>query len=436
MKRSLCAGRRINSVSRSLVLAICLLPAIVLLGSTSTSAQSNPYDTIYNRGSSANRVDIVFIGDGYQASELETDYVQHIGDTLTHFFSNQQPLTRYENFFNVHRVNVASNESGADKPLDNIYVDTALDASYSWGGSVERCLYFNTTKANNAVNAAFAGTGIDADIRLGTVNDTKYGGCGGSWGVYAGGNGAAPEIALHEIGHSFANLADEYFYNNDHYNGGEPSEWNVTTVASDGSGGGKWDRWYGYDDPDTDIGPIGYYEGGRYHATGIYRPSDNSKMRALNRPFDAISREKFIHDIYEEVDPIDAFRDNTVPLNDPGSLWVDTIDPSVINVEWFVDGSSIGLHGENLDVSTLGLGPGIYEIEARAYDAILDHAFTGSSLDWWRLDPAELEQRVSWSVSLSAVPEPSAALLLVFAGGMLMVFYRRRGTSATAKSRL
>ena len=394
--------------------------AVLVIGCVSFASQalsqSNAYDTVLNNGDSANRVDIIFIGDGYQSSELETDYVTHINNTLNHFFT-EAPLSRYQNFFNVHRVNVASNESGADKPLDNIYVDTALDASYSWGGNVERCLYFNTSKANNAVNLALTGTTIDVDMRLGTVNDSKYGGCGGQWGVYAGANSAANEIALHEIGHSFANLADEYYYNNDHYNGSEPSAWNLTTVVGNGSNGGKWDRWLGYDDPSSDIGVIGYYEGGGYHATGIYRPSDNSKMRALNRPFDAISREKFINDIYEEVDPLDNWEDNANTLIDPDEIWVEVVDANVIEVEWFVDGDSYGVHGENFDIQSLGLAEGDYVVEAYAYDTLIKNSFTGNALDWWRLDAAPLEQRVSWNISVSAIPEPGSAwLMLVLLG--------------------
>ena len=186
---------------------------------------------------------------------------------------------------------------------------------------------------------------------------------------------------------------------------------------------GKWDRWVGYDDPDSDIGVIGYYEGGRYHATGVWRPSDNSKMRALNRPFDAIGREKFINDIYQEVDPLDDWLELDGE-SDPDELWVDTVDSEVINVEWLVDGVSYGVLGEVLDVNSLGLADGTYEFTARAYDAIVDHAFTGDSLDWWRLDPSMLEQTVSWSVVITTVPEPGTAL----AGGLILAGFlvRRR----------
>ena len=401
-----------------------LLPSVVaLLAVSSNFVCAQTYDTIVNNGDSSNRVDMIFIGDGYTSSEINSTFLTHINSTLSHFFNNQasSPLNRYQSFFNVHRVNVISNESGADKPLDNIFVDTALDASYSWGGNVERCLYFDTSKANNAVATAFAGSGIDTNdgMLLGVINDSKYGGCGGSWGVYAGANSSASEIAVHEIGHSFARLADEYFYTNDDYTGSEPSNWNLTTDPNLG----KWDRWLGYNDPDSDIGVIDYYEGGGYHATGLYRPSDNSKMRALGRPFDAISREKFINDIYDEVDPLDAFLDNSTTLFDPIDLWVDTVDPNVIEVEWFVDGVSKGYLGESVDLQMLGLGTGQYEVTAVAFDEILLHANTGSSLDWWRLDGAKLQQSVSWSI-VSAIPEPASGWMVLAAG--ICLFKRRR----------
>jgi hypothetical protein len=137
-------------------------------------------------------------------------------------------------------------------------------------------------------------------------------------------------------------------------------------------------------------------------------------MRALDRPFDAIAREKFIHDIYLEVDPLDDWIDlSGAGLIDPELLWVSAVDANVINVEWFLDGMSLGVLGEELLIDTLGLVAGEYTISARAYDSILDHAFSGDSLDWWRLSPDLLQQTVSWNITV-AVPEPSALVLLAF----------------------
>ncbi len=398
--------------------------AFLLLGGCSIgNIDAQTLTTVVNNGAPSNRADIVFIGDGYQSHELGTTYRSHIESTLDHMFVNSlsSPFNRYRNFFNVHAVNIASNQSGADDPINNIYVNTALDASYRWDGVTDRLLYFSTSKANSAVNAALSGSGIDVDMRVGLVNHAKYGGGGGQWAVYSGGNATAREIALHEIGHSFSGLADEYFYDPDAtYTGGELSQWNVTNNPNSG----KWDRWVGYNDPTTNIGPIGYYEGGRYYAKGIWRPSDNSKMRALDRPFDAISREKIIYDIYSHVRPLDSWLDNSSLLLDPEYLWVSSVDSDVIKVKWYLNGEFLNRFGEDLSLASLGLTTGTYEISALAYDEILDYSFSGGSMDWWRLDSSRLQQSVSWNVSWTAIPEPGSAFTIVLLAGMM--FYRVR----------
>ena len=373
--------------------SIALALAIASVGHAQTLT------TMISNGPPSNRVDIVFIGDGYLSAQLETLYPQHVQAQINYLFSGSAvPFPRYQHFFNVHRVNVASNQTGADQPPLNIFRDTALDASYWYDGVTERLLYFSNSKANAAVNTALAGTGITADMRFGTVNDSKYGGGGGNWAVYAGANSSAADIALHEVGHSFAGLADEYFTNGTTYTGPEPGEPNATRSPTTG----KWDRWLGYDDPQTNIGPVGYYEGARYFQFGLYRPSQNSEMRSLFRPFDAISRERFISRIYDRVDPLDSWQDNGSTLVNPVAISVQTVDPAVIGVNWTLDGVALGDAGETLELQSLRIA-GAHTIEARAYDLVLDHAFSGDSLDWWRLpDTNKLQQTVSWQIFLTA----------------------------------
>ncbi|TWU49700.1 M64 family metallopeptidase [Rubripirellula reticaptiva] len=377
--------------------------------------------TILNNGSSTNRVDVMFIGDGYTSTELGTTYTSHIDQAISYFFDTKDPFPRYKNFFNFHRVDVVSNESGADDPVNGITRDTALNATYNTNG-IDRLLYFNTGIANAEVNSAIAGTGVDVDMRIGVVNSTKYGGGGGQWAVYAGGNASALEVAVHEVGHSFARLADEYFSPGT-YTGSEPGEANVTADPALG----KWDRWLGYTDPDNpSIGEIGYYEGGKYVENGIYRPSNNSLMRSLNRPLDAVGREAFIEKIYAEVDPLDAWTDTAATLSMFDDVWVDVIDESVINVQWLIDGIDSGMQGSMLDIAALGLADGNYTLTAKAYDNLLDSSFTGNTLDWWRLDDAPLTQSVSWNLSVVAVPEPGSFAFLVIGLTVPIAIRRRR----------
>jgi len=350
-----------------------------------------PPVTVVDNGPSLNRVDIIFLGDGYTLSEINTTYVTHINAMLNHMFNEgENPFPRYENFFNVHRINVVSNQSGADNPGTNTYRDTALDASYWWDGVTERLLYVSTSKVMDRLNAELTDPDLDPEIILVTVNDTKYGGGGGTFGVYAGGHPAAPEVALHEMGHSFSNLADEYDYGGPaQYPYSEPSEVNVTTDPT----GQKWARWLGYNDPtdNPDIGPVGVFEGADYSEFGVYRPTITSKMEALDQPFNAVSREKIILDIYDYVDPLDTWLDNSSPLTGDPTLTVDTVDPNVIKVQWSVNGTVVsGATGESFRLTDHGFGSGTYTVTARAYD----------DTPWVRTSLSKLEQSVTWNVTL------------------------------------
>jgi hypothetical protein len=381
-----------------------LLAAAILFAA---EAQAS-HITVINNGPNANRVNIVFLGDGYTSSQINTDYPAHIV-TMTNYMFNppspslSEPYPTYKNYFNVHRINVISNESGADVPPENIFRDTALDARYFWDGSTERLLYIDDGKANAALNNGLAHAGFTADMRYATVNDTRYGGGGGFYATYAGGNSSAREVALHEMAHSFNNLADEYGGFTVPYGGSEPTEVNVTTNST----GNKWSHWHGYNQPG--IGVIGAYEGARYYNSGIYRPSQDSKMRSLGRPFDAVSREKIILDIYGIIDPLDSYLSNTLPLVDPPELWVDSIDAGIIDMEWFVNGTKIvGAAAETFKLTDHGYGPGVYTVRARAFDPTGFDPVNG----WVRRNQSELEQFVTWTVT-QTIPEPGTIVLFV-----------------------
>jgi Ca2+-binding RTX toxin-like protein len=345
-------------------------------------------NTTISNGPSSNRVDIIFTGDGYQSSEIDTTYSSHVSALTNYMFSGDlisQPFGRYKNFFNAHKVNVMSNEFGADDPSTGTFRDTALDASYLWDGVTQRLLYVSDSKTDAAIASALSGTGIDPEMLFVTVNETQYGGGGGKYAVYAGGNQDSLDIALHEVGHSFAGLADEYGGSTTPYAGAEPTQSNVTTDPT----GAKWEHWIGYDQPG--IGTISAYEGGFYHESGIYRPSLDSKMRSLSQPFDAISREQFILRIYDYVDPIDAHTDNSGWLVNTDFVSVDVIDPAVIKVRWSVDGKMIqdgGVYA--LDLSNQGYGLGTFAVTALAYD----------DTDWVRTNRDKLQETVSWTVDV------------------------------------
>ncbi|MEZ5782001.1 MAG: M64 family metallopeptidase [Rhizobiaceae bacterium] len=350
-------------------------------------------NTLIQNGPSSNRVDIVFLGDGYTSSQLANLYIQDIASLTDYLFSGNaltEPFGLYSDYFNVTAINVASNENGADDPSTGTFRDTALGSTYFYDGVTERLLYVDDNAAKAAMNAALAGTGIDAEMRFVTVNNDKYGGGGGYFAVYSGGNENALEVAVHEVGHSFAGLADEYddgTASNVTFTGGEPDEPNVTKDAS----GAKWSRWIGFEQ--EGLGTVGAFEGGMYADHGIFRPTFNSKMRELNQPFDPIAREAFVLNFYKYVDPLDdhAFSNTTGTLFDIDGLWVDTISDKTIRVDWLINGQLVSADTTSIDFSNLGLGAGTYNITAHAYDD------TGLV----RIVDPSLEEYVSWTVQLT-----------------------------------
>jgi hypothetical protein len=337
------------------------LPPVGEYQSIMQASASWNYETVINNGPSGNRIDIVVLGDGYTLSDLN-DYQLHVGNILSGYFS-QEPLASYINFFNVHRVDVISNESGVDVPDYGIYRDTALDMTYDCSGT-PRLLCINTTKAWNAASVA-----PDADQILALANSDRYGGAGYSnLATMAGDNSQSVELALHEFGHSFGGLADEYEYDGpETYTGPEPPQINVSIYDAEQQTSlqKKWYRWLDLPNVDT-------YEGANYSRYGIYRPTYNSKMRSLNKPFEQVNVEQFIFKIYANVSIID----DSTPLSDePISGYTDfyviPVDPipNTIDVQWYIDSQPVS--GANAttfspDISTLT--DGLHEVSVTVTD--------------------------------------------------------------------
>ena len=346
--------------------------------------------TTINNGPSSNRVDIVILGDGYTTSELATTFTNHANNFINYLFDGSsltEPFGHYQNFFNTHLIDVSSIQSGADDPVTATMKNTAFNGTFNFDGVTDRLLYIDEALANAALVTGLAGTGITAELQVLVVNTTKYGGGGYNYAVYSGGSAEALEIAMHEVGHVFGGLADEYGGSVGPYTGMEPIEVNVTKDST----GAKWDHWKDFDQPG--IGVIGAYEGGHYFDTGTYRPSDTSKMNVLNNPFDVVSREALILELYAIVDPLDnyAYRSATGTIDNPTNLWVDIIDDNLIEVEWFVDGVAALKGRMNVTMEQLGITAGKHIITAKAFDGT----------DWVRqADRSSLEQEVSWTVNL------------------------------------
>ncbi len=125
--------------------------------------------------------------------------------------------------------------------------------------------------------------------------------------------------------------------------------------------------------------------------------------------------------IYELVNPLDTWRANSGVVTDGLPLWVDVLDPTVINTEWFVDGLLVaGADDESFSLRKFGYGNGTYSVKARAYD----------DTPWVRRGLSNREQQVEWTVTL--VPEPATMPLLAIAASLLVgahITLRKQGNT-------
>jgi hypothetical protein len=239
---------------------------------------------VWGDGAEVNRrINIVIVPDGYTYADkalMET----HAQAMVTHF-RGKTPFAEHDPFFNYILVYAYSVDSGTDQCDCGIVLDTAMgtrfpDAGDPCGGSGNRCLYYgggcDTNGSINIVTAELRAPAQDETIVM--VNTSRYGGCGGARAVYSAANSAATEVAVHELGHSLAGLADEYSYNDGCGTGA--SEINTSLDSS-----AAWPEW------SQELGPG--REGAQYYTQCIYRPLDNCEMRSLNQPFCPVCNQRW-----------------------------------------------------------------------------------------------------------------------------------------------
>jgi hypothetical protein len=174
-------------------------------------------------------VDLVIVGEGYTASDSDvfSADLERFSDTLLSF----EPFASHGNAFNIRGVLPVSQQSGCDEPTHGIYRDTPLGASFNALGSPRYLL----TENNRALRNVVARVPYDAIAIM--VNHDRYGGGGiyNFYCVFTAHNQWSPYLLVHEFGHSFGGLADEYYtssvaYNDFYPQGVEPIEPNITAL--------------------------------------------------------------------------------------------------------------------------------------------------------------------------------------------------------------
>lgn len=184
---------------------------------------------VFENGPPAAKVDLLVLGDGYTADEMD-DYRHDVEKVIDALFSFS-PFAERRSDFNVWAIDAAAEHSGVTRPRAGFWNSTPIGLTYNAFDSERYVLSF----ANREMRELAALAPYDALILI--ANSDKYGG-GGIYNLYstaAAKSAQLPYLIVHEFGHAFAGLADEYYTSSVAYEdftapGTEPWEPNITAL--------------------------------------------------------------------------------------------------------------------------------------------------------------------------------------------------------------
>ncbi len=382
-------------------------------------------------GPPSNRLDVLVMGDGFQASEASQFTVQT--RIAANAMVDTPPFSDFRELINLNYLFTPSQQSGADHPpyqagctttsccadpaaqfvtTPGRFVNTAFDARFC-AAQIHRLLVVDAAKVLAAAAAV-----PDWDMILMVVNDEAYGGAGGTMPVTSS-HPAANLVAVHEVGHSFARLADEYttpfpgFGACSDLVAGRSCEPNVTDQTQRDQI--KWRDWI----PATTPVPtpaatpgVGLFEGARYLTSGIYRPVHSDCLMArLNAPaFCPVCAQAYVLSLYQGGWGVPSAG---IDLIEPGSEVPSSNEPVVYQAgttqrfsaevlasnvpgmqqQWFLDGTPIeGATDSFIDFQLAEYSSFQHRLELRVTDrsAYLQPAMAGALAEHsrvWTLQP-------------------------------------------------
>ncbi|HUR27898.1 MAG TPA: M64 family metallopeptidase [Planctomycetota bacterium] len=306
---------------------------------------------VLRQGPSSNRVDVVLMGDGYELSHLRA--FDKLAEDTPALFERKEPFHEYWSYFNWTRASLVSADNGVDG-FGREY-DTVLDSKT-----------LSTFAGHVGVNAARVREMLDElpehdGLAICFVKN-GVAGMGGSGFAVIGGRDASTTI--HEWGHSFGGLGDEYDVEIAAHTGSVPDAPNVS--GTDDPKRVPWAHWLAAKHP-----RIGIYEGAAARLRGAWKPTSAGCVMATQEEFCPVCREALVLRTYAYVDPIES----SEPAHDPQARSV----------------RRLGL--EPLELRVKAMRPASHVLEAR----------------WW-IQPASLPEltgpsdEVNGSLATSATP--------------------------------
>ncbi len=266
-------------------------PSDILIRQLKPTAPEHRY--ILKSGDPAEKIDVAVVAEGYTAEEMDKFY-EHAKVAVDAILAHA-PFNEYKDRFNFVAVALESKDSGVSVPREGLWLDTAVGSNYDTF-YMDRYL---TTTCVRMMHDKLCGVPYEHLVIL--ANTDTYGGGGifNSYTLTTARHRDFKPVVVHEFGHSFAGLADEYFYDDQfveyYYPQSEPWEQNITTLYDFES---KWNDmlpkviqvptpvqlplesvWTRIKEGATPESQIGVYEGAGYQSKGVYRSYPDCRMK-------------------------------------------------------------------------------------------------------------------------------------------------------------
>ncbi len=249
---------------------------------------TTPWSYLRKAGDSREKIDLAFVAEGYTEDEMNifhADCRRAMEAILSH-----EPFRSMADRFNFVAVAAPSRQSGISIPGKHQWVDTALGSHFDTFYSAR----YLTSLRLKRLHDVLAGIPYEHLILLANTDNYGGGGIYNSYTLSSAHHATMEPVVVHEVGHSYGGLGDEYYYD-DQYEvlypaDTEPWEPNITTLVDFSS---KWAdmltprqlRHIPTKPDGKDVyRQLGVYEGGGYQSKGVYRPVQECRMKINEAP--------------------------------------------------------------------------------------------------------------------------------------------------------
>nr|WP_295928398.1 M64 family metallopeptidase [uncultured Dyadobacter sp.] len=352
-------------------------------------SQHYQVDTLYKKGPLDNRINVVILGDGFTQEQLPKFAAE--AKKFADFFLAYDPYTGYRDYFNFFAIRTPSKETGVTNPgtAPDAYQDQPVGSKdtffgASFGHSIHRLV--EVTKFDVLYN--LMSTHLPAyDLIVVLVNTEYYGGSGGQIAVHTL-NDAANSIGVHEIGHSFGRLSDEYWAGSIY--GTEAA--NMTGNSDPASI--RWRNWL--NSPNIGI----YKHGLEGDAAKWHKPGNGTcLMEYLDQQLCAVCREATVERLLENINPIEKIEPDTagkVDVSAARTFKLGLLKPNrnTLQVRWHLNDTLLPFSGDEISLDG-GVIPDSSVLTATVFDS--------TALSRRDASRALRSRAVSWSLK-SSVP--------------------------------